>query len=261
MPPDSVPLRSLRQWREGPVAVIALSRPGAGNSIDESLAFELKELSGRLDQDEAVRVVVLTGDGDAFCGGTDPSAEREALRRADGMASLRVAGAVSAIKKPVIASIDGPAVDQGLELALACDLRIAAGRSTFALTQLERGLIPWDGGTQRLPRVIGASRALEMVLTCRCVDAAEALSIGLVGEIAGPEGPLERALEIAGAIARHGPIAARYLKEAVMKGLDLTMEQGLRLEADLNVILQSTADRQEGLRSFRERRAPGYTGE
>ena len=172
MPPDSVPLRSLRQWREGPVAVIALSRPRAGNSIDDSLAFELRELSRRLDQDEAVRVVVLTGDGDAFCGGTDPSAEREALRRADGMASLRVAGAVSAIKKPVIAAIDGPAVDQGLELALACDLRIAAGRSTFALTQLERGLIPWDGGdTEAAPahrRLQGPGDGADLPVRRRC---------------------------------------------------------------------------------------------
>ena len=247
---------ALREAREGYVAVVSLDRPDHGNAINEALAFELREASLRLERDDAVRVVMLAGEGNSFCEGTDPSAEKAAMDGEKGLEGLRVSDAVAAIGKPVVAAIDGPAVDQGLELALACDLRVAGAGASFALEHLRRGLIPWDGGTQRLPRLVGASRALEMVLTRRRLDAQEALAIGLVGEVAEGQSALERALTLAQAVARQGPIAARYLKEAVLKGLDVTIDQGLRLEADLNVILQGTADRREGLRSFAERRMP-----
>ena len=253
-------LRGLREEVEGHVGVVVLSRPEAGNAIDEGLAFEIGEVSRRLDQDDRVRVVVITGTEGHFCGGTDVRQEREAFREGSLGTRLGAAGAVADIGKPVIAAIEGEAVDQGLELALACDLRVASDGAAFAMTQVDRGLIPWDGGTQRLPRLVGVPRAIEMVLTCRRIDAREALQVGLVSEVVATGGALERSLEIAGLIAGHGPIAARYLKEAVMKGLDLTVEQGLRLEADLSVILQSTEDREEGLRSFAERRAPRYAG-
>ena len=172
-----------------------------------------------------------------------------------------MASAVADIEKPVIAAINGDATDQGLELALACDIRVASERARFGLTQVETGLVPTDGGTQRLPRLIGRARALEMILTSRLIDAAEAKHIGLVSDIVAPSEVLARAQEIASAIAKHGPIASRYLKEAVLQGLDMTLSQGLRLEADLSFLLQSTADRAEGIDSFLERREPDYKGE
>ena len=158
-------------------------------------------------------------------------------------------------------ALNGDALGQGLELALACDIRVASETSRFGLTQVEEGSLPWDGGTQRLPRLVGRGSALEMILTSRILTAKEAMDIGLVNEIAAHDQVPVRAQQIAATIACHGPIATRYLKEAVTQGMDMTLEQGLRLEADLNITLQSTSDRAEGIRSFLDRRTPEYTGE
>ncbi len=238
---------------DGRVATVAV---GAAQAPAEHRTFELHSVCERLRQDDAVWVLVLTGQGEVFFEGADlpPGAAQATLSIA------RMASAVAEIEKPVIAAINGDALDQGLELALACDIRVASDRGRFGLTRVEAGLIPRDGGTQRLPRLIGRARALEMILTSRLIDAAEAKHIGLVSEIAAPSDVLPRAQEIASAIAKHGPIASRYLKEAVLHGLDMTLSQGLRLEADLSFLLQSTADRAEGIDSFLERREPDYRG-
>ena len=179
----------------------------------------------------------------------------------DDFARLRVSEAVAAIEKPTIALINGDAIDQGLELALACDLRVAASDARLGLMHLASGIIPWDGGTQRLPRIIGQSRATAMILTSRLVDAQEAMEIGLVNYVADLEDASVYAHSLATTIASHAPIAARYLKETLMKGADMTLAQGLGLEADLTVLLQSTADRTDGIASFLERRQPNYRGE
>lgn len=243
------------------VATVTLDRVASANAINERMASELREICERVGRDDEVRAVIVTGEGDTFCTGTDPLSEKTSSDLGDAVRSLRVSGAIAAIEKPVIAAINGDAVDQGLELALACDLRIASSRSTFALTHLRSGLIPWDGGTQRLPRLIGHGRAMEMILTCRSAGAQEALDMGMVTQVVSPERVLDYAREAASTIAGHGPVAARYLKEALLKGLDMTMDQGLRLEADLNIILQGTSDRAEGIRSFLERRTPQHRGE
>ena len=237
---------------EGHVATLTLDRPSAANAIDESMASELREACDRVRQDGNVWVMLLTGSGDTFCRGTDLSSPIETLRAAD---------AIAAIQKPVIAALDGDAIDQGLELALACDIRIASSRARLGLTQVEQGMMPWDGGTQRLPRLIGLGRAMEMVLTSRVLGAQECVEAGLVNELVEPSRLMERARELASTVSKDGPIATRYLKEAVFKGSDMTLEHGLRLEADLNVILQSTADRAEGIRSFLDRRKPEYRNE
>ena len=254
-------VQCVRMDADRQIATVTLDRVGVGNAIDERMASELREVCERIGRDDEIRVVVITGEGDTFCAGTDPLAMETAAHWAEAVRALRVASSIAAIEKPVIAAINGDAVDQGLELALACDLRIASSRSMFALTHLRSGLIPWDGGTQRLPRLIGLGRAMEMILTCRSTDAQEALDMGMVTQVVEPERVLGCAKEAASTIAGHGPIAARYLKEAMLKGLDMTVEQGLRLEADMNIILQSTADRAEGVRSFLERRTPEYRGE
>jgi enoyl-CoA hydratase len=240
------------------VAVITLRRPGRRNTIDARVAFELSDACLEVRRDESVWAVVLTGAGEAFCVGTDPEALGTAGVDSDVLPTLRAAESVGHIEKPVVGALNGDALDQGLELALACDLRVASTGGQYGLTQLERGSIPWDGGTQRLPRLIGQGRAMEMLLTSRRVSGDEAWSMGLVTLSVAPEEVLRRAEDLASAIAGHGPIATRYIKEAVDKGLDLTLEQGLRLEADLSFLLQSTADRAEGIASFLERRSPEY---
>ena len=243
------------------VATVTLDRASSGNLIDERMAAELAEAFGQLDRDEEVWVVVMAAKGDAFCLGTDPSAIGAKGASVEAIRSMRVAAPVAALQKPVIAAINGDALGQGMELAMACDIRISSSGAKLGLTQVADGIIPWDGGTQRLPRLVGRGRALEMILNSRTVAAQEALEMGLVSEVVEAETVLERSNEVAATVASHGPIAARYLKEAVVNGMDMTLEQGLRLEADLNLILQSTSDRAEGIRSFLDRRDPGYRGE
>ena len=239
------------------IAVVTLDRPEAGNRVDENMAAGLAEACAAAERDDAVRVVVLTGVGDSFCVGSEPDfpATPAAFNR------LRSSGSVASISKPVIAAVNGDAIDQGLELTLACDLRVASSGARLGLTHITRGLVPWDGGTQRLPRLIGLGRATELVLTGRLVDAGEARRIGLVNETVNPGETVERALALASLLASHGPAAQRYAKEAMLQGHDLTLAQGLRLEADLSFLLHGTADREEGIASFRERRPPGYRDE
>ena len=244
----------------GRVARIILSRPEAGNAIDFGLSYALADIAGEVRQRDDVWAVVLASEGPDFCVGTDPEALLIASMDDSQLPALRAAQSIAAIEKPVVCSIQGRAYDQGLEIALACDVRVAGSTSTFAMRHVLSGDMPWDGGTQRLPRVVGRSRAVEILLTGRTFDASDALAIGLVSETVAPVDAGTRANELAETIAAHGPTALRYVKEAVLSGSDGPLEQGLRLEADLSFLLQSTRDRSEGISSFLERRAPDYRG-
>jgi len=248
-----------------PLAYLRLHRPERGNLIDGQTVQEMESACRELGDDEAVRVVILTGEGDAFCRGWDLSGfdpEREsplAWARRQGLLGDPF-GCLARLPQPVIAAVNGDALSAGLELALACDVRLAAEEARFACPETAHGVIPWAGGTQRLPRIVGRGKALEMILTGEAVDAKEALRIGLVGQVT-PRGRLLAGAEaLAGRIAARGPIAVRYAKEAVSRGLDMTLEQALRYETDLTIILQTTEDRAEGVRAFLEKRPPRFKG-
>ena len=243
----------------GHIAKVTLSAPDAGNRIALDLTAALSDYLIEVRQRDDVWLAVLDADGADFCTGTDPDSLRVALESPD-FRSLLAAQAVADVEKPVVCAIQGVAHDQGLELALACDLRVADSTATFRVGQALSGGMPWDGGTQRLPRLIGRSRAMEMLLTGRTITAREALEFDLVNEVVKAGAATDRAMELAQTIAEHGPIALRYLKEAVSNGLDGPIRHGLGLEADLSFLLQSTSDRSEGIASFIERRAPHYTG-
>ena len=161
----------------------------------------------------------------------------------------RAASTLASVPIPVVAAINGDAVDHGLELALACDLRIACYGAQLGVTDVGRGVVPWDGATQRLPRLIGRSRALDMLLSSRLVSAEEALEMGLVNAVVAPSDLHQTTRQLAEIIASGAPIASRYAKEAVLGAMDLPLEQGLRLEADLNILLHSTK-RPRGGHSF-----------
>ncbi len=234
------------------VAHVTLNRPDAGNAINQQLAQELYEVCTRINQDDHVYVVIITGTGDNFC--IDDVV-------GTGDAPGRPAAAIASIDRPVIAAINGDALGEGLEIALSCDIRLASSKARFGLTQVARGRTPMDGGTQRLPRIVGRGKALELLLTADIISAAEeALQIGLVSHVVPPESLEKEAQKLAETIAAKGPIALRYLKEAVNKGLDMTLEQGLRLEADLYFLLHTTADRTEGIKAFQEKREPKFKG-
>lgn len=240
---------------------ITLNRPEAGNAVDLPMAYELAEVCQGINQDADINVVVITGAGSAFCTG---GSQKELVLFED-PAGLPLkyspAEAVAAIDRPTLAAVNGDAIGEGLEIALACDMRIAANTARFGLPQISEGLIPSDGGTQRLSRIVGKGKALEMVLLGEILDAGTAFEIGLVNKTVDPEYLMTEVEGIAGNIAGKAPVALRYAKEAVNKGLDLTLEQGLRLEADLYFLIHTTADRTEGIRAFLEKRKPEYKGE
>ena len=245
------------------VAWVTLNRPEDGNRLNLSMANALRRACQLVMQDDEVRVAVLTGSGDAFCAGDDSDAPPpgDTEERQAHMEARRAAAFIGAIDKPVAALLNGDAIDHGLELALACDLRLAADNARFGMTQVTRGAMPWDGGTQRLPRAVGRAWAADLLLSGRLIDAQESLEIGLVHEAHPAERLAERGEELARSLASLAPIAAQYAKECVAKGMDMTLEQGMRLEMDLNLILQTTADRAEGIASFLERRQPTFRGE
>ncbi len=242
------------------MAIITLDRPAASNRIDSIMAAELREVCAAIAGDPEVRAVILTGSGGVFSAGREaPPAERPPDLAA-WIEGLQAASWVARLRAPVIAAVNGDALDHGMELALAADLRIAAPEARFGLTDLAQGALPWDGGTLRLPRAVGPAWAMDIVLTGRVLGADEALSIGLINRITSEGRLLDEARLLARDIAAGAPLAARYAKEAVTVGMELPLEQGLRLEADLNILLHSTADRAEGIRSFLERRKPQYRG-
>ena len=248
-----------------PVASIILDRARASNRVNLSMAMELRQVCRQLREEEGVRVVILTGRGKVFSSGREPLSFKSGLARryspVEWLELHRAASCLAEVEAPIICAINGDAIDHGLELALASDLRIAARGARLGFTDLSRGVMPWDGGTQRLPRLVGRALALKILLTSRLMDAEEAFRAGLLTMVVEPESLLSHAEEIALKIASGAPIASRYTKETVLKGMDMTLEQGLRLEADLNILLQSTSDRAEGLRSFQEKREPVFKGE
>ena len=248
-----MPGRYVLAERRGGIATIVLNRPRARNRVNAALASELAEACAAVDADPTVRVVVLTGRGPAFSVGWE--------RPSSGQPLVRAAPALAAQRKPVVAAINGDCLGQGLELALACDLRIAARGAHFGLGQVAHGLLPWDGGTQRLPRLVGRANAVRLLLAGETVTAEEALRMGLVHQVSEKDGLQEEVAELARRLLDGAPVAAAYAKEAVLAGMDLTLAQGLRLEADLNILLHSTQDRQEGIHSFLERRSPEFRGQ
>jgi enoyl-CoA hydratase len=242
----SMPYSTVSYTAKDHLAYLTLNCPEAANQINLKLAQELEEACHRVNQDDDIYVVVLSGAGESFCGGAEEAG------------AVRVASAVAAIEKPVIAAINGDALGQGLELALGCDIRLASDKASFGFPQLARGIIPNDGGTQRLARLVGRGKALELILTAEPITAAEALEIGLVNRVVAPKELAAETKALAESVASKGPIALRFIKEAVNKGLDLTLEQGLRLEGDLYFLLHTTADRSEGINAFLEKRAPKF---
>jgi enoyl-CoA hydratase len=246
------------------VATVTLNRPDVHNAMNQTMRRELTACFEAIADDDDVKVVVVTGAGArAFSAGADirefveplpPVLFREQRRRLDFRAAME------RCPQPIVAAINGFAFGGGLELALACDIRVAAADATLGLTEIDLAIIPGGGGTQRLPRLVGRGKALEMILTGARLPADEALRIGLVERVVPAGEALPAAAALARAIAAKAPVALRYAKEAVVKGLELPLAEGLRLEGDLSTLLRTTEDRVEGARAFLEKRAPRWTG-
>lgn len=239
------------------IATITIDPPDGG--YDRALLDALGAAAAEVGANEDVRAVILRSER-AFGSGWSVAALQEPV----GISGVpHVAGgidAVAAIPQPVICAVRGPAHSIALELALACDIRIAEEGATFAMPDTAGGSVPLGGGTQRLPRAVGRAEALRLILLGEEIDASEALRIGLVSRVVLSEELDSAAQAIAGAIAARGPIATRLAKEAVHRGVEMPLDQALRYELDLTVLLQSTADRAEGVRAFVEKRPPRFIG-
>jgi len=246
---------------DGHVALCRLNRPEARNALSPELMEKLAGAIEGFDTDPEVRVIVIAGSDEVFAAGADI----RALRERSFEASLHHPAArfwprLAACKTPMIAAVSGFALGGGCELALLCDLVVASETAEFGQPEITLGIIPGGGGTQRLARVIGKQRAMELMLTGRRIDAAEANRIGLVNDVAPAGEWLERALELAERIARRPPIAARLAKQAVLAADETTLSAGLEQERRLYELAMATEDRIEGMDAFLEKRRPDFKG-
>ncbi|USK71941.1 enoyl-CoA hydratase [Peribacillus asahii] len=246
------------------VALITLNRSEAANALSKTLLLELNEAIAELQNDSQLRAVIVTGAGEkAFCAGADLK-ERAGMEEAEVKETVKLIG--STITKlanfpvPVIAAINGAAFGGGLELALACDLRLASETAKMGLTETALGIIPGAGGTQRLPRIIGVAAAKELIYTARRIDAHTANSLGIVSRVVAQGELIEEAKKLAQEIAENAPLSLRAAKAAINEGLDVSLEAGLAIEKiQYNTTIRSN-DRLEGLAAFKEKRKPVFTG-
>ena len=246
------------------ITTLTLSRPEAANALNRDLLIELQEILHNISNDTEVRAVILTGSGEkAFCAGADLK-ERMNIPLHEVRQAVDLIGEtvnmVEALPQPVIAAINGVAFGGGLELALACDIRLAAEHVKVGLTETSLAILPGAGGTQRLPRIIGISRAKEWIYTAKRVDAEEALEAGLLTRIVAKDQLEVTARLIAQQIANQGPLAVRQAKRAIDEGMQGTLAAGLEIEAKAYDAIIYTEDRVEGLMAFQEKRPPVYIG-
>lgn len=249
--------------RRGRVAIVTINRPEKRNALNIKTREEGAAVLEQLQNDDDVRVVVITGAGNkAFIAGADIAefAGRTALMQRAVMLGRSLFTAIDVFPKPVIAMVNGYCLGGGCELALACDLRIASETASFGQPEINLGIIPGGGGTQRLTRLIGEGKAMEMILTGEIIDARTAFNLGLVNHVV-PADQLEaKTLEIANRMAEKSPIALRLAKEAVKLASRSNLDEGLRREVDLFALCFSSEDKDEGVGAFLEKRKPEFKG-
>jgi enoyl-CoA hydratase len=245
------------------ISILTINRPDKRNALNQATRDEIVDALASLEQSAESRVLVITGAGDkAFIAGADINEfeGRTALMQRDAMKGLRVFTAIEEFPKPVIAMINGFCLGGGLETALACDIRIASDVAKLGQPEINLGIIPGGGGTQRLTRLVGEGKAMEIILTGEAIDAAHAREIGLVNHVV-PAGELRTTvLSLAGRIAEKSPIALRTAKEAVKSAARMNLREGLEREMDLFCLTFGSEDKTEGVRAFLEKRKPDFKG-
>lgn len=249
--------------REERLAVVTINRPPV-NALNKQVVDELEEVFDALAAEAGIGAVIVTGSGEkAFVAGADigefpslNSANGERLSRRGQLVFQKIAD----FPAPVIAAVNGFALGGGLELALVCDIRVVAENARLGLPEVTLGIFPGYGGTQRLPRLIAAGKAKELIFTGEMIDAAEAHRLGIADHLVAAGEAVNRAREIAGKILKRGPVAVRLAKQAVNKGLEQTLAEGLKTEAALFAALCDTEDQKEGARAFLEKRPPVFKG-
>lgn len=260
----AMPFAHLLLDRDEDIAVVTVNRQKVLNALNRETMGELRQVALDLRHDDQVKSVIITGAGEkAFVAGAD-IAELARLGPTEGRAYVssgqHVLDLIENLGKPVIAAVNGFALGGGCELAMACTLRVAADTARFGQPEVKLGLIPGYAGTQRLARIVGKGRALDLLLTGRTVDAAEALAMGLVNRVVPAASLMSEAKALARSITANGPLALRYAVDAVNRGLDLTLADGAFLEATLFGLALATDDAREGTAAFLEKRKPAFKG-
>ena len=257
-------MSDLQTTTEGSALLVEITRPKQANALSTDLLQELEAAMDAAEADRGIRAVVLTGSSSVFSAGADL---REAVASFDVMDALRyvrllqrATTTIESMLKPVVAAIRGHCMTGGLELVLACDRRVAGTSAHFAITSSRIGSVAGMGGTQRLPRVVGAAAAKDILYTGRDVAADEALAIGLVDELHADEDVISVAFEWAGTVADRAPLSVSLTKMAVNTGVDLDLASALSVELGLAVLAAGTADRAEGIQAFLEKRPPSFSG-
>jgi enoyl-CoA hydratase len=253
----------LREDRDG-IAFISVNRPDKLNALNGQTIGELQHAFDELAEDESVAAVILTGTGEkAFVAGADISElvhQTSITARPLAMKGQRLMNTIESTPKPVVAAVNGFALGGGCELALACHMRFASDNALMGLPEVTLGIIPGYGGTQRLPRIVGKGRAMELILTAKPIDAAEALRIGLVNKVF-PQSELMAATEkVVRKVMSAGPVAVRFALDAVNHGTEMPLQDGLNYEATFFGLLAATTDLKEGMGAFLEKRPPKFTG-
>jgi enoyl-CoA hydratase len=250
--------------KKGPIGYVTLNRPKVMNALNKATINELEGVFEDARNDSVVRAVILTGAGEkAFAAGADIAEianntaveAEEATRRGQALTDL-----IENLGKPVLAAVNGFALGGGCELAMACTIRIAAESAKFGQPEVKLGVMPGYGGTQRMPRLIGRSRALKLILSGEVIDAAEAYRIGLVDELVPDAHLIERGETVLKKIIANAPLSVKYSLEAVNKGMESSVAEGLLLEASLFAVCASTDDKKEGTSAFIEKRSPNFRG-
>jgi enoyl-CoA hydratase len=248
--------------REPPLAVVTLNRPEARNALNMKMVTELVDSLGRLEIDDQVRCVILTGNEQAFSAGADIK-EMENMSPVDMLKSghfFPLWDKVGHYTKPLIAAVSGYVLGGGLELAMCCDIIVAAEGTRLGQPEINIGVMPGGGGTQRLTRAVGKYRAMEMILTGGMITAEQALGYGLVNRVVPPESCLEEARRIGKEISAKGPLSVRLAKEAIRKADELSLSEGLEFERKSFYLLFSSEDKKEGMKAFSEKRKPAFKG-
>ena len=251
--------------KENGLAIITFNRPQVRNALNYLAIDEALEAASDADADDTVRVLILTGAGDkAFVAGADIEELRARNTLTElGKRSARrrvLANLLETMSKPTIAAINGFAVGTGLELAIACTIRIASENAKFGQPEINLGIMPGNGGTQRLPRLVGEGRAMEMILTGDLIDVQEAYRIGLVNRVVPQAELMLYVKELATKLAAKSPLAIKLAKDAVHAGFNMSLEDGIEYENKLFAILCGSKDKQEGVNAFLEKRRPDFQG-
>lgn len=257
-------LENIEYVREGKLGFITINRPDVRNALNKQTLEEIEEALDRASADTEVGVVIFTGKGDkSFAAGADINqlTEKTAVDALQGNGMQQIYDKIESFEKPTIAMINGYALGGGCELAMSCDIRIASANAKLGLPELNLSIIPGAGGTQRLARLVGKGKALEMILTGKIIDVEEALQAGLITEMTTPEQLLDKVREVSEKILSKGPLAVQLAKISVHMGTETDMKTGLMLEKLSQAVLFNTEDKNEGTKAFLEKRAPVFKGE